>query len=206
MFLLEQNRLTKVFRLENGDSTYCLATITHDTATEIYDTKQFFYATKQDEIFIKSEQMIMVYEYRLDRHEYIENKNKRIKKEKKDLPDNCLLLKVYENRYAYLMKETDISILDMHTEAFIAQLKIIDILCQPMYQMQNSPTIVDKSGFYNVFYPEALVSHHLTDENKKKMDEFSESFVINKRIIRRRLKKVQGLSSLMDDLTKTRLS
>lgn len=77
--------------------------------------------------------MIMVYEYRLDRHEYRENKSRRVKKEKKDLPDNSLLLKVYQNRYVYIMKETDVSILDLHTERFIAHIKIIDLLCQPMY-------------------------------------------------------------------------
>lgn len=71
----------------------------------------------------------MIYEYRLDRHEYRENKARRVKKEKKDLPANSLLFKVYQNRYAYIMKETDVSILDLYTERFIAQLKIIDLLC-----------------------------------------------------------------------------
>lgn len=71
--------------------------------------------------------------------------------------------------------------------------------------MQNSPTIVDKSGFYNVFYPEALLSHHLGDQTKKRMNEFSDGYMINKRYIRKQLKNVIGLSSMMDDLTKTRL-
>ena len=70
-------------------------------------------------------------------------------------------MKVYD-RFVYTIKESDITIIDFDNEKVLTTVKIVGVINQPMYQLQNSPTIVDKSGFHNVFYPEPLLTHHST--------------------------------------------
>jgi hypothetical protein len=170
----EKDKLTYVYRPELGERG--LIKVRHKE--DVFKSKEIFYRTKDGALFIKSDQMILLYKYDGINGEPSYREEARIIKEKRDLSSDSQLMKVYE-KFVYMIKESDITILDFESQKVVTKVKVVGILNQPMYQMQNSPTIVDKSGFHNVFYPEPFLTHHSTHVGEKGINEYSNGIQLN---------------------------